>query len=155
LAFPARPAHRRLRRDHAAAPRSMSRAATASATAAAQGFRMPAEWEPHVATWIAWPHERTDWPGPGKLEAVRWAYGEVIRHLVPGEIVRVLVADPAAERQVRAMCVRIGVAPERVECVRAATDRSWTRDSAPTFVRRDDGALAAVGWRFNGWAKYP
>jgi agmatine deiminase len=128
---------------------------TAGETPAALGYRMPAEWEPHAATWIAWPHERSDWPGPGKLEAVRWVYGEVIRHLAPGEIVRILVDDAAAERQIRGMSKRIGVAPERVECVPVATDRSWTRDSCPIFVRRDDGDVAATGWRFNGWAKYP
>jgi agmatine deiminase len=116
---------------------------------------MPAEWEPHAATWIAWPHERSDWPGPGKLAAVRWAYGEVIRHLASGEIIRVLVQDDAAERQVRTMCTRIGVAREQVECFRVPTDRSWTRDSCPVFVRRAPGDVAAVGWRFNGWAKYP
>jgi agmatine deiminase len=122
---------------------------------AALGYRMPAEWEPHAATWIAWPHERSDWPGAGKLEAVRWVYGEVIRHLAPGEVVRILVDGAAAERQIRTMCTRLGVAADRVACVRAATDRSWTRDSCPIFVRRDDGDVAAVGWRFNGWAKYP
>ncbi len=133
----------------------MSRRPPAAGTPAALGYRMPAEWEPHAATWIAWPHERTDWPGPGKLEAVRWVYGEVIRHLAPGELVRILVQDDAAVRQIAGVLTRIGVEPERVECVRVPTDRSWTRDSAPTFVRRDDGGVAAVGWRFNGWAKYP
>jgi agmatine deiminase len=128
---------------------------TGGETPAALGYRMPAEWERHAATWIAWPHERTDWPGAGKLEAVRWVYGEVIRHLAPGEIVRILVADAAAERQIRGMCKRIGVAAERVECFRVPTDRSWTRDSCPIFVRHDGGDVAATGWRFNGWAKYP
>ena len=132
----------------------MSKRPSTGATPAALGYRMPAEWEPHAATWIAWPHERTDWPGPGKLEAVRWVYGEVIRHLAPGEVVRILVDGAMAERQIRAMCKRIGIAAGRVQCVRAATDRSWTRDCCPIFVRRDDGDVAAVGWRFNGWAKY-
>ncbi|HXJ33651.1 MAG TPA: agmatine deiminase family protein [Candidatus Eisenbacteria bacterium] len=127
----------------------------AAGTPAALGYRMPAEWEPHLATWIAWPHERSDWPGPGKLEAVRWVYGEVIRHLAPGELVRVLVESEAAQRQVYGMCERIGVAKERVECFRVPTDRSWTRDSCPIFVRNDAGEVAATGWRFNGWAKYP
>ncbi len=133
----------------------MTRRPSAAGTPAALGYRMPAEWEPHAATWIAWPHERSDWPGPGKLEAVRWVYGEVIRHLAPGEIVRVLVQDEAAERQIAGVLKRIGVAPGRVETFRVQTDRSWTRDSCPIFVRRDDGDVAAVGWRFNGWAKYP
>ncbi len=131
------------------------RPAAGVATPAALGYRMPAEWEPHAATWLAWPHERTDWPGPGKLEAVRWVYGEVIRHLTPGERIHVLVEDDATVDRVQALCARIDVAPDRVGCHVVATDRSWTRDSAPTFVRRDDGDVAAVGWRFNGWAKYP
>ena len=133
----------------------MSRRPPAPATPAALGYRMPAEWEPHAATWIAWPHERSDWPGTGKLAAVRWVYGEVIRHLAPGERVRVLVEDAAAARHVTAMCARIGVAAARVECARVATARSWTRDTCPIFVRDGRGRVAATGWRFNGWAKYP
>jgi agmatine deiminase len=131
----------------------MSRRSPAT-TPAALGYRMPAEWEPHAATWIAWPHETTDWPGPGKLGAVRWVTGEVIRHLVPGERVRVLVEDAAAARQVTAMCARLCVDPARVDTVRVATDRSWTRDTCPIFVRGARGHVAATGWRFTGWAKY-
>lgn len=133
----------------------MSRRDAGGATPAALGYRMPAEWEPHAATWLAWPHERSDWPGPGKLEAVRWVYGEVIRLLAPGEVVRVLVPDARGARQLRTVCAKAGVPAERVDAVRAATDRSWTRDSCPLFVRHDDGTVAAVGWRFTGWAKYP
>jgi agmatine deiminase len=116
---------------------------------------MPAEWEPHAATWLAWPHERTDWPGPGKLEAVRWVYTEIIRHLVPGERVRLLVQDEAAERQARTLLRRAGVDAGRVDWFRIPTDRSWTRDYCPLFVRGPDRQVGLVGWRFNGWAKYP
>jgi agmatine deiminase len=124
-------------------------------TPAAQGYRMPAEWEPHAATWLAWPHERSDWPGPGKLEAVRWVYTEIIRHLVPGERVRVLVQDEALERQARTMLRRVGVDAGRVDWFRIPTDRAWTRDYCPVFVRGQDGDVGLVGWRFTGWAKYP
>jgi len=127
----------------------------ARGTPAAQGYRMPAEWEPHAATWLAWPHERTDWPGPGKLEAVRWVYAEVVRHLVTGERVRILVRDERLERQARGVLRRAGVDLDRVDWLRIATDRSWTRDYCPLFVRGPDGATGLVGWRFNGWAKYP
>jgi agmatine deiminase len=116
---------------------------------------MPAEWEPHAATWLAWPHERSDWPGPGKLEAVRLVYGEVIRHLATGELVRILVRTAADERRLRALCRDVGVPRARVRCARVPTDRSWMRDSCPLFVRTPGRRLAAVGWRFNGWAKYP
>ena len=70
-------------------------------TPAARGYRMPAEWEPHAATWLAWPHERRDWPG--KLAPIAWVYGEVARQLVPGERVRILVADAAMERAATAI----------------------------------------------------
>jgi agmatine deiminase len=115
---------------------------------------MPAEWEPHAATWLAWPHETSDWPG--KFAPIPWVFGEVVRHLVGGERVRILVADAGAERRARAVLSRVGVDAARVDFFRAPTDRSWTRDSCPLFVRRDDtGDVALTSWRFNGWAKYP
>jgi agmatine deiminase len=125
----------------------------AADTPAALGFRMPAEWEPHAATWLAWPHERSDWPG--KFAPIPWVYGEVVRHLVPGERVRILVQDAAAERSARRVLARVGVDPGRVDLLRIPTDRSWTRDYCPLFVRRHDGEVAVTDWRFNGWAKYP
>ena len=59
-------------------------------TPAALGFSMPAEWEPHEATWLGWPHNPTDWPD--KLETIRWVYGEIVRKIAPGERIRILVA---------------------------------------------------------------
>jgi len=122
-------------------------------TPAALGYRLPAEWEPHAATWLAWPHERSDWPG--KLAAIPWVYAEVVRHLVPGERVRILVDDEAAERGARRLLRRAGVDLARAEFFRVRTDRSWTRDYGPLFVRRDDGDVALTNWKFTGWAKYP
>ena len=121
-------------------------------TPAALGYRLPAEWEPHAATWLAWPHERSDWPG--KLAAIPWVYAEVVRHLVPGERVRILVDDEAAERGARRLLRRAGVDLARAEFFRVRTDRSWTRDYGPLFVRRDDGDVALTNWKFTGWAKY-
>ncbi len=122
-------------------------------TPAALGYRMPAEWEPHAATWLAWPHERSDWPG--KFAPIPWVYAEVVRHLVPGERVRILVDDAAAERGARRVLARAGVDPARVDFFRIPTDRSWTRDFCPLFVRREDGDVVLTSWKFNGWAKYP
>src|SRR5438876_5152185 len=90
-----------------------SRGIPVSETPAALGFRMPAEWEPHEATWLAWPHEAADWPG--KLAVIPWVYGEVVRHLVRGERVRILVADAALEKKARALLKRVGVEMARVE----------------------------------------
>jgi agmatine deiminase len=129
--------------------------AAPAGTPAKLGYRMPAEWEPHAATWLAWPHERSDWPGPGKLEAVRWVYTEFIRHVGAGERIRLLVRDAAMERQARGLLRRAGAPLAQVDFVHAETDRSWTRDFCPIWVRNHDGGLGLVHWRFNGWAKYP
>jgi len=125
----------------------------AAETPAALGFRMPAEWEPHAATWIAWPHEPRDWPG--KLAPIPWVYGEVVRHLCPGERVRILVPDTATRARARALLGRVGADLAQVDFVVAPTDRSWTRDYCPIFVKDGRGAVAITNWRFNGWAKYP
>jgi agmatine deiminase len=131
----------------------MSLAEARADTPAALGYRMPAEWEPHAATWLAWPHERSDWPG--KFAAIPWVYAEVVRWLVVGERVRILVPDARTEQQARRVLRREAVDLERVEFFRIPTDRSWTRDSCPLFVRRDDGDVALTNWKFNAWAKYP
>jgi len=120
---------------------------------AALGFRMPAEWEPHAGTWIAWPHEASDWPG--KLPAIEWVYGEVVRHLSVGERVRILVSTAAVEKRARGVLRRVGVDGKRVQLFRAPTDRSWTRDYCPIYVTNRDGDVAVTNWRFTGWAKYP
>jgi agmatine deiminase len=126
---------------------------TADASPARLGFRMPAEWEPHAATWLAWPHKRSDWPG--KLETIPWVVAEIVRRLAVGERVRILVPDARRERDARIVLSRAGAPLGRVDLVRARSDRLWTRDSLPTVVRRDrDGARGLVQWRFNAWAKY-
>ncbi len=112
---------------------------------------MPAEWDGHDATWLAWPHNASDWPG--KFAPIPWVYAEIVRYLVDGETVRVLVNDAEHERKARAVLRRSGVNLENVEFRRVPTDRCWTRDSGPLFVRRD-GRKAIARFRFNGWAKY-
>jgi agmatine deiminase len=116
------------------------------------GFRMPAEWEPHLATWIAWPHQKADWPG--KFEPIPWVYAEVVRHLSPGERVRILVEGESHEKSARKVLKRAGVDETRVDFYRIKTDRGWTRDFCPIFVRDSDGEVACTNWKFNGWAKY-
>jgi len=121
---------------------------------ASLGFRMPAAWEPHHATWIGWPHNASDWPG--KFAAIPWVYGEIARKLVPGEIVRILVNSAAHERGSRRVLERVGVDAARVEFFRVPTNRGWTRDFGPLFVRRERPRpeVAIARFRFNAWAKY-
>lgn len=124
-------------------------------TPASLGFRFPAEWEPHAATWIAWPHNTSDWPG--KFAPIPWVYGEIVRRIVPGEIVRILVDSAAHEARARHLLARVGVDASRVEFFRFPTDRGWTRDFGPLFLRKDGPMpeLSIARFRFNGWAKYP
>src|SRR3989442_7293819 len=104
------------------------------ASPAALGFRMPAEWEPHAATWIGWPHNASDWPG--KLAAIQWVYGEIVRKLAPGETVRVLVRSGAHERQARRVLERTGVDRAGPEFLRLAPNPGSTRDFGARFLRR-------------------
>ncbi len=94
---------------------------------------MPAEWEPHEATWLAWPHEITDWPG--KFAPIQWVYGEIVRHLSRVEQVRILVQDEDLEQKARRVLKKCHVHLAAVEFFRVSTDRSWTRDFCPIFVR--------------------
>jgi agmatine deiminase len=124
-------------------------------TPAELGYSMPAEWEPHEATWLAWPHNETDWPG--KLDAVRWVYAEMVRKISAGEILRMLVRHRAEEGLARNYLGRAGCDLRHVQFVIHPTNRSWTRDSGPIFVRRRNlkSDTAIVHFHFNGWAKYP
>jgi len=123
-----------------------------TATPAAMGWRMPAEWQPHEATWIAWPHHSDDWPG--KFATIPWVYGEMVRHLHTGEFVHILVNDAASEKRARGLLTSVGVDLERVRFFRIPTDRVWTRDSGPIFVSNGAGKVAMTDWHFNAWAKY-
>ena len=116
---------------------------------------MPAEWERHAATWLAWPHNTTDWPG--RFGPIPWVYGEIVRHLVSGETVRILVNSRGREAAARRILERIGVDLASVQFLRFPTNRGWTRDSGPIFVHSDEpaAARAIVRFQFNAWAKYP
>jgi agmatine deiminase len=121
-------------------------------TPRALGFRMPAEWEPHEATWIAWPHNRDDWPG--RFAPIPWVYAEIVRKLARVERVRILIKDRAAEETARRILRKVDANLDAIEFFHAPTDRSWTRDYCPLFVKNRVGKVALTNWRFNGWAKY-
>jgi agmatine deiminase len=114
--------------------------------------RFPAEFEPHAATWIAWPHHEPDWPG--KLEPIPWVYAEIVRSLHRHERVEILCHDEDVKESARRALDAHGVRDNfRLHLV--PTDRVWLRDSAPTGVIGGDGSVRLVNWRFNAWAKYP
>ena len=115
------------------------------------GYRMPAEWEPHAATWLAWPHNHDTWPD--HLERVRETWLEMIRALVPGETVHLLVDDASSETAAVARLRQSGVDAGRVVFHRVPTVDVWIRDYGPTFITRAEpsAALAFVNWQFNAW----
>jgi agmatine deiminase len=117
---------------------------------------MPAEWDRHHATWLGWPHNRTDWPG--RFAPIPWVYGEIVRRVAPGETVRILVQDARHEAGARRVLERVGAPLAQVQFLRWPTDRGWTRDMGPIVVTRDSPrrrTRAVVGFGFDAWSKYP
>ena len=112
---------------------------------------MPAEWELHEAVWLAWPHNASDWPG--KIAAIHFVYGEIVRQIAESETVRIIVNDELHEAKARGILAKIGVSPEAVEFFRLPMNRGWTRDFGPIFVKNDT-ETAIAGFKFNAWAKY-
>lgn len=125
-----------------------------SARSASESNRwiMPAEWEPHDATWIAWPHHEPDWPG--KLDAVQWVYAEIARILADYEKVEILCHDDATFENAKERLESHGVNMSNVRLSPVPTDRVWLRDSAPSFVWNAEGGVELMAWDFNAWAKY-
>src|SRR2546421_9276147 len=90
------------------------------------GFRMPAEWEPHEATWLAWPHQRDDWPG--RFEPIPWVYAEIVRILHQSERVYILVNGQLGEKKARAELEKYPLDWSSITFFHVPTDRVWTRD---------------------------
>lgn len=115
-------------------------------------LRMPAEWEPHRATWIAWPHHEPDWPT--KFGPIPWAYAEIARVLADHEAVEILCQSAEVLESARDILNAHAVRTDRVRLHTVPTDRVWLRDSAPTSVIDQTGNVVLLNWSFNGWAKY-
>jgi agmatine deiminase len=127
-------------------------AMTPESTPRALGYRMPAEWELHEASWLAWPHNREDWPG--RFGPIPWVFAEIVRILAAHERVHILIQDEKAQKSATAILRRAGTALDSVEFHAWPTDRVWTRDSGPIFVRDGAGKVGITNWHFNAWAKY-
>ncbi len=114
--------------------------------------RLPAEWESHEATWLAWPHNCNDWPG--KFRAIGFVMAEIVRHIARSETVRLLVRDEKQKHTVERLLRDVGANVENVDCIILPTDRAWTRDYMPFFVKTETGQTRALKFGFTGWAKY-
>ena len=126
-------------------------------TPAAHGYSMPAEWQRHTATWLAWPHNRDTWPH--QLAEVQAIYGQIIAALHGHEIVKLLVNDADMAAQALYVLQEQRVPTEHVKLHHYPTADAWLRDSGPTFLTATTDAtpcLALVDWQFNAWGgKYP
>ncbi len=119
-------------------------------------YRMPAEWEPHKATWLTWPHNPTDWPG--KMSAVQEIYAGLTQKLAAVEGVCILVNSERHEMRARKYLERAQVDSANIQFHHILTNRSWIRDYGPTFVadsRTERKLKRIMRFRFNGWARYP
>ena len=124
------------------------------------GYTMPAEWEKHEATWLGWPHNAGDWPG--KFEVIAWIYGEMVRKISAGENIRLIIRHKADETFARRVFRHVGVDLRKIKFVTHPTNRGWTRDTGPIFVKTSPKPkaqspkpeTAIVHFHFNGWAKY-
>jgi agmatine deiminase len=125
-------------------------------TPAEEAYSMPAEWEPHEATWLGWPHNADDWPG--KFETIPWVYGEMIRKISAGEKIYLLIRNKNDENLARHIIKKVGADVRKIHFVTHPTNRGWTRDTGPIFVKRRMGGnrteAAIVHFHFTGWAKY-
>ena len=122
---------------------------------AAQGYRWPAEWEPHRATWLSWPHNRETWPDC--LDAAVASFVALVGALAPREAIEIGVGDEALEASARQALRRGGVDPDRnVRFHRYPTNDAWARDHGPIFLVRDGGGRALCDFQFDNWGgKYP
>ena len=119
----------------------------------AASYRLPAEWEPHEATWLVWPQNESDWPG--KFSSIKQVYREVVSYLSESEKVRIIVNPGEARKRAENFLEKESTDLANVEFYECPTDRSWIRDSGPVFVKGDSGELSVLDFGFNAWAKYP
>jgi agmatine deiminase len=148
-----------------------SKAAPIKSIPSELGYRMPAEWELHAATWVAWPHYHGDWPG--KFEPIVWVYAEIVRNLAKHERVELIVNNAAAAKQARKALERAHALSDNIRFHQWPTNRVWLRDSGCIFLKPSHvgshgeslvGTSAigrsvgpqqlALKFRFNAWAKY-
>ncbi|HEY2893921.1 MAG TPA: agmatine deiminase family protein [Pirellulales bacterium] len=122
-----------------------------SGTLRSLGYRLPAEWEPHAATWLSWPHKEATWPG--KFDPIPDVWAALVRTLAEFETVCICAGGDAVMAEARR---RVGNLPN-VRLYDIATDDVWARDHGPMFLGSDGSPPPAlVDWKYNAWGgKYP
>ncbi len=125
-------------------------------TPQAQGYYFPAEFAPHVATWLSWPHKEASWPG--KIHTIYPYYAQFVKVLTESELVRINVVDAAMQDFATAHLLKAGVPMDKVEFFLHPTNDAWCRDHGPAFLINPNAAIkkVIVDWNYNAWGdKYP
>ncbi|MEO6849583.1 MAG: agmatine deiminase family protein, partial [Mucilaginibacter sp.] len=120
-----------------------------------KGYHFPAEWAPHTATWLSWPHKEESWPG--KIAAIYKPYCEFIKTVSEGELVRINVADEKMKGFAQGHLLANGVDLNKIELFQFPTNDAWCRDHGPAFlINPDTKQKVIVDWGYNAWGnKYP
>lgn len=129
---------------------------TEHATPKGLGYRFPAEWEAHEATWLSWPHKEGSWPG--KIESIYGQYSQFVKLLALSEKVRINVSDKAMKEFALKHVTEAGADPGNVEFFLHPTNDAWCRDHGPAFLVNPgaEEKKVIVDWGYNAWGgKYP
>ncbi len=121
-----------------------------------QGYYFPAEFAPHVATWLSWPHKEASWPG--KIHSIFPSYAQFIKELVKGEEVKINVVNSAMQQFATQTLEKAGVDLSRVQFFLHPTNDAWCRDHGPAFLINPSAVQSKVivDWGYNAWGdKYP
>jgi agmatine deiminase len=126
-----------------------------SGSPALQGFHFPAEWAPHTATWLSWPHKEESWPG--KIATIYRPYCEFIKAVSEGELVRINVVNEQMAAFAKEQLLAVGADLKRIEFFEFPTNDAWCRDHGPAFlINSDTKQKVIVDWGYNAWGnKYP
>lgn len=117
-----------------------------TSTPRADGFRMPAEWEPHEQTWMVWPERPDNWRNGGK--PAQAAFAAVAKAIARFEPVTVCASAGQYEN------ARARLDDGNIRVVEISSDDAWVRDTGPTFVIDDKGDVRGVDWGFNAWGGF-
>ena len=116
-----------------------------------ENLRMPAEWEEQKSTWIAWPHNKKDWPN--KFDFIPEIFAEIISHISKGQKVNILIENNVLKKKAILILKNFKVNFSNIKFSLCKTDRAWLRDSFPIFVKNKNKKIL-LNWKFNSWAKY-
>jgi agmatine deiminase len=134
----------------------MSLKDTSGILPASLGYKFPAEFAPHLATWLSWPHKEASWPG--KIESIYPNYAQFIKYLTLGEEVRINVVDEAMKSFAIGHLNQAGVDLNKVSFFMHPTNDAWCRDHGPAFLINESvpDRKVIVDWNYNAWGnKYP